>query len=307
MSSILKIHARGGLGNRMFQQMFATELDKLVPGLKIYGVELPEWGWASEVEPCALECDAGTCLKLSHHRLDIGRIAAQLRDGSIQCFEYDGWACRLEYYDNLSEFRDMFATPSEYEGVGFPEDVLLVNVRAAEILKNVHQDYVPLPIGFIDSIVRRTGLSPVFMGQLGADWYSNNLREKFSDAEFVPSQGAIKDFEIIRQSVHVVIPVSTFSWLASWLSVNNQCIHMPMLGIFNPLQRPDTNFLPIGDSRYIFYRFPYFKWNGDVHALENLRYSVASQSYLRLCEKLGILRGYVSSAKGMAERLLSLA
>ena len=41
----------GGLGNRMFQYMFALALKARVPDAEISGVELPEWGISTPAAP----------------------------------------------------------------------------------------------------------------------------------------------------------------------------------------------------------------------------------------------------------------
>ena len=37
-------------------------------------------------------------------------------------------------------------------------------------------------------------------------------------------------------------------------------MHLPVLGIFNPRQRPDVDLLPWSDKRYVFYDFPVRSW-----------------------------------------------
>ena len=47
MARHIRITRFGGLGNRMFQYMFALALKARVPEAEISGVELPEWGITS--------------------------------------------------------------------------------------------------------------------------------------------------------------------------------------------------------------------------------------------------------------------
>ena len=51
------------------------------------------------------------------------------------------------------------------------------------------------------------------------------------------------------------MPISTFAWMAAWLS-NASTIFLPVYGLFNPNQFPDHDLLPLGDRRYRFYEFP---------------------------------------------------
>ena len=64
------------------------------------------------------------------------------------------------------------------------------------------------------------------------------------------------DFETIRQSRNVVIGVSTYSWLAAWLSRSADNIFLTVNGLFNPMQKTHVNLVPFGDPRYKFFLFP---------------------------------------------------
>ena len=270
--------------------MIATTIARQVSGLKICGLDIPEWGIADDTEASRLfkqECNK--TIRLTGHRLDVGAIVAALQSNSVECVEYDGWACRVEYYGEPAQFRDLFPTPEDLQGVGFPDSKLLVNVRAAEIVNGVHSDYIPTPISLIEHVITKTGLTPVFMGQLGEDWYSNLLRDKFPRCEFIPSRGPIHDFETIRQTRNVLIPVSTFSWLASWLSEECTNIHMPLLGMFNPLQRPDIDLAPLHDGRYTFYAFPRVLWQGEKEKLDLRRFTEVGSSSILLRQYIGRL------------------
>src|SRR6185437_3810679 len=119
----------------------------------------------------------------------------------------------------------------------------------------VHPDYTLIPVEFYTALVAETGLRPVFMGQIGANSYIERLRRAFPDARFIPSRGPLRDFEIIRRSRNVIVSVSTFSWLAAWLSDADR-IFLPMTGFYNPAQFPEIDLLPLHDPRYRFYLFP---------------------------------------------------
>jgi Glycosyl transferase family 11 len=93
------------------------------------------------------------------------------------------------------------------------------------------------------------------MGQLEDNGYVRELRSRFPFGVFLESRGAIEDFETIRQSKNIIISISTFSWLAAYLS-DATCVVMPIMGFLNPQQRPDIDLLPINDCRYEFYSFP---------------------------------------------------
>ena len=113
-----------------------------------------------------------------------------------------------------------------------------------------------VPIDFYRDLVKRTGLTPVFMGQIADNKYTRALCSAFPDATFVPSRGALADFETLRQSTNVVPAVSTFSWLACWLSTTARNIFMPLTGLFNPLYNSHHDFAPADDNRFHFFLFP---------------------------------------------------
>ena len=272
----------------MFQFMFATVIARRVPSLKICGLDIPEWGIADDADGLRLvNQNFARTIRLTGHRLDIDAVVWQLQKNLVECVEYDGWACRVGYYGKPEEFRDYFPTPDGLKCVGFPDDTLLVNVRAGEIVAGAHRDYIPTPTSLIQHVVENTGLTPVFMGQLGEDWYSNSLRKTFPKSDFVPSRGPIHDFEAIRQTKNVLIPVSTFSWLACWLSERCTNIHMPLLGMFNPLQRSDVDLAPLQDDRYTFYSFPRVRWRGEKENLELLKFTEVGPGSILMRKFLG--------------------
>jgi hypothetical protein len=69
------------------------------------------------------------------------------------------------------------------------------------------------------------------------------------------STGAMSDFALLRAADELVVSVSTFSWLAAWLS-RATTIHLPLSGFLNPQQNRTIDLLPIHDPRYRFYLFP---------------------------------------------------
>jgi hypothetical protein len=116
--------------------------------------------------------------------------------------------------------------------------------------------YPLLPIAFYADLIEQTGLQPVFMGQLGDDPYCTALRSRFPGAIFLPTRGPLGDFETIRNSRHVVVSVSTFAWLAAWLS-DADTIFQPLAGFFSPGQRPDIDLLALDDDRYRYFMLPF--------------------------------------------------
>lgn len=146
----------------------------------------------------------------------------------------------------------MFCSNVEYETTSKYE--IVFHVRAGDIIGGVHKDYWPLPISYIRRIVNETALDPVFVGELGNDYYSNALVEMFPQARFI-CNSSTSDFETIRNAKNIGLSISTFSWLSAWLSKTATTIHVPVFGLLNPNQRPDINLLPLTDRRFLFHQF----------------------------------------------------
>jgi len=160
-------------------------------------------------------------------------------------------------YPPLASARKIFRLKTELDIPGFGADSLVINIRANEVLRGVHRDYVIAPVSFYKFLVATTGLKPVFVGQIADDVYSRAIREAFPSATYLPSVSPIADFETIRRSRFIVTATSTFSLLAAWLSQAEK-VFMPVIGGFNPRQRPDGNNVFSMDPRYVFFLFPVF-------------------------------------------------
>jgi hypothetical protein len=203
----------------------------------------------------------------SIHLIDLNKLVSFLNESDDRAIDLYALAMRLEYYPPHDFVSSLFQPDRLNNAPIFGPEYLVINVRGAEILGDFHVDYMPTPIFFLRELVFSTGLSPVFVGQLGNDTYSQKIRHVFPEARFLPSTSVAVDFEIIRRASNLVISVSSFSWLGGWLS-NAKTIHMPLLGLLNPLQRPDVDLIPRGDKRYRIYEFPVRKWHATEEDLD---------------------------------------
>jgi hypothetical protein len=241
----------GNLGNRMIQFMVAKALAARVPGAVLAQIHLPEWGidvapWPDELERTET---------VTEPRVDLAGLAAALNEDRLDCVDIRTYGQRIENFLPQEAYRSVFSAPAgDAEGAG--EGELLCNIRQGDILDAHHPDYVLVPIEFYAELVETTGLAPVFMGQLEETPYLAALRARFPGARFVQSRGAMADFCFIRNSRNIVMAVSTFSWLAAWLS-DAARIFMPVLGVLHPLQARQVNLLPMDDARFNFYLFPF--------------------------------------------------
>lgn len=245
-----------GTGNRMFQYMFALALQQKVPDAEIHGVRLPEWGI---VAPAAPPQD-GPAIRLKHHSVPFQHIVKAMRTCDTIDVTLTRVHCRMEYYrDALPIFRKAFPPTAQ---AGGNSDELVIHVRGADILKGSHPTYMPAPLGFFDMLLRTTGLAPVFVGQVGDDWYGRALRERFPHARFVRHSNPLKDFHTLRNSLNLVPSVGSFGWLAAWLSERAETIHLPIMGLLHPGARPEIDLLPWNDTRFAFYRSSLLSWRG---------------------------------------------
>ena len=256
------IKRNGRLANNMFQVMLAYELKKRVPSAEIFGFSLPEWGIAFEyAEPVQ------PVMKIQRHKFDLDLIAYLLKSGVLGSVLIDGWGMRLCNFPDINFYRKIFVTG--VKAVEVSDKQIVLNVRSEDIVTGKYQRYYPLPFSFYEKIIDVTGLEPVFMGQIDDSDYVQALRNKFSGAKFLPHVNAMVDFQTIRHAKNVAISVSSFAWLASWLSESLEAIHFPVAGLYDP-SNLETLLMPIDDARYHFYdlKFPSAEERKNVSAVD---------------------------------------
>lgn len=262
MSPRVRIKPIGNMGNQMLQYMCALNIQRLTHGTEIVGYNLAQWGLEAAV-PDDFDKRA---LRVGSNLLDTHQIAKIINSKRAKDILLTGLGLRLTNFASQEFYKDIFVRPTT---TGYDERYVVLNVRGAEILGAVHPDYHPMPFSFFDTVIESSNAQPVFLGQLGEDTYSQKLRERYPNAIFHPSRGALSDFQTLRASHQIALSVSTFSWLAGWLSAA-EVIHYPLSGILNPQQRPDIDLTPTNDKRYNFYRFDIMKWSARPDQMESL-------------------------------------
>lgn len=291
---VIQVSPMGGLGNRMIQYMAARALAARVPDSRVVQIHLPEWG----VQVAPVPPDGQEVLVVTEPHLNLDRLALLLNTGRIGRVDIRSYAQRMENFSSRDAYADLFGGPPAFRTA---PDELLINIRQGDILDGHHPDYVLVPPEFYAWLALRTGLSPVFLGQIEDLPYLSALRERFPKARFVPSQGAIADFATLRAARHIVPAVSTFSWLAAWLS-DSEHVHLPVLGLLHPLQSPATHLLPMDDARYSFHVFPH-------HYAEPVDRVAAAHAALRglwrevPAHKLAAMLGSVPPRQSLADYL----
>jgi hypothetical protein len=243
----------GGLANQMFQLMLATEIKRRSEtDVDITGYNLPEWGLLCEQSNDLMNAPE---VLLGSHTVDLDKVAYLLRSRIIQTVHITGLGMRIEYYSSPGLYRNIFKNSPPATSLQHDESIM-IHVRGGDILSGRHPSYFPMSFAFYDKIIEDTGLEPVFIGQFDKSEYIDALQNRFCGAKFIFNNNRLEDFQILRNSTNVVLSTSSFAWLATWLSETAENIHMPVCGLFEPTSRR-VNLLPVGDSRYHFYRVPF--------------------------------------------------
>ena len=238
--------------NLMIRYMVARNLSDYLPGLIVSNVDLHYWNIC---EPALAERPhERTCSLTAEQHVPFERLRYLGDAGIITRVDWHGYGQRLENFPRKSACRELFQTSDDI-GVDLPEGCLLCPIRAGEVLDAIHAGYTIVPVEFYEEIVEETGLEPVFMGQLSDNSFIRKLRSRFPNARYLPHHSALEDFQTIRKARHIVVPVSTFAWLAAWLS-DASSIFLPVFGIFNPRLFSLHDLLPISEPQYTFYQFP---------------------------------------------------
>jgi hypothetical protein len=253
----------------MFQYAYCRELQRHLPNSSLEGYNIPEFGLQSQATVLQ-----GRVLHIpSGHFYPMDFIAHKLRERIYDALLFDGYVQRLEYHVDREKVSSLFASNVEVAREALGQTSLLINVRGNEVLSDLHPDYGPVPVSYFEQIANETSLDPIIMGQIGDDEYSREIRRRFSGCRFLGKQSPVQDFQTVRNATNIVVSVSSFSWLAAWLSSTAENIYLPVSGFLNPEQRPDIDLLPISDSRYHFYEFPMQRWRATPEQLEFLLFN----------------------------------
>jgi hypothetical protein len=261
---IIHISTMGNLGNQMIQYAAAYAVASRIGPVRFSNVNLPPFGI---LHPC-IDGDFPATETVTANTVELDRLARALARGSLQRVDIRTYAQRMENFLPPQAYASVFPWRGPVPETAGPEE-LLCNIRQGDILDGHHPDYVLIPPDFYAAVVQETGLAPVFMGQLEDTPYLRTLRARFPKARFLPSLGAGVDFERVRRARHIIPAISTFSWLAAWLS-DADTIILPVLGLLNPAQNRGVDLLPLDDPRYRFYQFPiHYGYKVTHHAAAN--------------------------------------
>jgi SAM-dependent methyltransferase len=241
---VFQTRPRGDLGNRMIQHMVALSVADLAPNVRLIGAELPEWGLPATED----EGVWANWAEADDQALEVAAVAEMLNSGRARRVVHRGYGQRIGQFLPREAYREVFRADLP-EIQGYDERHLVIDIGVGD------GHGMSLPVEFYRQIVADSFLLPVFMGRTDPSPYTDALRQAFPDATFLPSLGALDDFELLRRSAHIVVAISPLSWLAAWLSEARQIV-LPVNGLFDPRQTPGVDLLPTDDPRYRFFLFP---------------------------------------------------
>ncbi|GCD75493.1 hypothetical protein NBRC3299_1785 [Acetobacter pasteurianus NBRC 3299] len=309
--SIVWVNSLGNIANRALQYLVAKNIAEKSNNVEIANVDLPEWGVQKE----EFNCDLGSSCTIGEldFWFDIRGISENLNNGNIDSFIINGYPFNVDFYPSREKSKKYLPNFSDVskELEGFDEEKIVFNIRADEILHGIHADYLVLPVEYYKMLALKTGLKPVFFGQLDDNPYIRKLKEEFPYALFINGRGPRYDFEVLRRSSNIAISVSTFSWLAAWLS-NAKNIYVPLAGMMNPCQAVGQNFIPHDDPVYKFisfplcrseclYRHPQRFWEKLNYMAQNMKF-VSAYEANQIFQKVDILRNRKKSVGGFDPR-----
>lgn len=194
---------------------------------------------------------------------------------------------------NYGKPENYFSLFRNYEpSVQVSDDYLLVHIRSGDVATRTHWQYGPLPIRYYEYLFAQTGLRPLFIGEMARNSYTDLLKATFPKAELTGGASAIDDFQIIRGTKNVALSVSSFSWMATFLSIKAQRIHLPLVGHFDIATDPYSDFLPVDDSRYVFHEVSREGWVKRYEDPVGPRdgFSIARRASIRALKTVAVLR-----------------
>lgn len=262
----IRIIPYGRMANQMFQLMMAERLRLSIQDAEIASYSIPQWNLVGGVQ----RYENALSLSIRSNVAPIEQIMAFANSVDYVDICVASVSLRYAYYGSmLDHFRALFRYAGLSPDRPGPDD-LVISIRLGDILSGCHPNYMPLPISWYEDLVGRTGLNPIFVGEIGEDFYSEALRRRFPKARFVANEDPMIDFDYLRNATNVVPSIGTFSWLASWLSETAQTIYFPVAGLFNQLGRPDVDLLPIDDGRYQFFESGTQSWSATPVQIDHL-------------------------------------
>lgn len=289
----------GNVGNRMLIYMVAQAVAERLGCPVRFNTHLPEWGMTFDAalhERAAV--DGGVMHVSDADGTTLDDMAARIARSGLETIRFNGFFQRFSLLREAAFYNALFPV-QPLDIPPFGEDEIVINVRAGDILDGKIPWYPLVPPAFYAMLVAQTGLRPVLLGQLDDGPYVGLIRHLLPQARLIPSAGPMVDFNRLRHARHSCIAVSTFSWLAGWLSAAVD-IQYPVLGFLHPLTMPrgthqscGTDLTPLGDERYRYHLFPL------IYSLNEIEYLRTTAQLNPLC--LHVTREFMAQRCAQAE------
>jgi len=258
MPKIIVRH-KGRLGNKIFQAMLAFELAQRVENPQLYGISIPEFNLEY---PSINESDVGRVCIAKKLRLNFDFLAYLLNNQIVDSVIIESFGMSLDNFLHLNQYKQLFYPKITGKKIG--SDEVLINIRSEDIENGWHSQYFPLQFSFYKNLIQKTGLKPVFSGQLAPSPYVNALKLHFSNAKFLEESDAMEDFATNFYAPNIVLSISSFSLASVYFSTFNQVVYFPVAGLFNPTTSHDPRspyrqlginmLIPLNDKKYKFYK-----------------------------------------------------
>ena len=191
----LVIEQTGRLGNHMLQLMLARAVQRYSRrDVRICGYDMPAWGLKAEVNFVVPKNSP----QFGGHLIDARYVARMIDRYAVRCLRMNNLCLRLGSLLPASEYVDLFP-PATDQGTPFSDDTLVINVRAGEILKDVHPNYGPLPFSYYRTLIAETGLNPLFIGEIKTELMPVRCVRYFPMLGS-PRGLAYHDFQVLRRA-----------------------------------------------------------------------------------------------------------
>lgn len=259
---IFSVTPVGNFGNRLLAFMTAQAVAQRLGGTVRFNVELPEWGL--RFDPALhrqLLASPALCRLTDADATSLDTLAGKIAASGASGVVFFGYFQRYVLLREVDFYRAILPRqPLDIEP--FADDELVINIRAGDILAGRPAWYPLVPPYFYKTLIEQTGLRPVLLGQLDQSLYLQEVLRMCPGARLLPSAGAMVDFNRLRHAKNLCLTVSTFSWVAGWLSEAAR-IHYPLLGFMHPFCLPrgheggcGVDLTPQNDARYLYHLFP---------------------------------------------------
>ncbi|WP_175282570.1 discoidin domain-containing protein [Gluconobacter morbifer] len=234
--------------------MSASYFIDIFPESRLANVYLPEWGIEYK-DLDSKELEKLNILEIDDSFENANEVIEKIKEINPDIVYFTDFLQKIFLFGDPKFWSQKFVNKEETDIV-FSEKEIVINIRSKELLRGLWQ-YPILPIEFIKKIVRETKLEPVFVGQIEDNAYCDELKENFPYARYINHVSPLFDFEVLRRSKNSLVAISTFSFLANWLSDSSKII-LPVYGFYSfAASHGEIDLLPIGDERFVFYLLPF--------------------------------------------------